>query len=229
MEIKRYADAHHLTQAAAELVLEDCQRALSSRPNCYTIGLSGGRTPPLMFDELVNLPMPWSRIHVFQVDERAAPQGSDDRNFTQLAGRLLTHVDIPDDNVHPMPVESDDLELACHQYEDLLRDVTGGAPLDCLQLGLGDDGHTASLPPGDPILDVTERDVWYVERYNGLPRMSMTLPVINRARKIIWLSTGAARADICRKLVAGDATIPAGRVKNEGIVLLVDADSGIYI
>lgn len=229
MEIKQYLNAYELTRAAAELIAEDCQRVLADRVDDYTLGLSGGRTPPLMFDALLGLPMPWSRVHVFQVDERVAPAGSEDRNFTQLSDRLLAPAEIPEENVHPMPVETDNLELACRRYEETMRCVTNGAPLDLLQLGLGEDGHTASLAPGDPILDVTDRDIWHVERFNGLPRMSMTLPFINRARRIVWLATGATKADMCRRLVAGDHTIPAGRVHNDGTILLVDADAGAHL
>ena len=229
MEIKRYRDARELTQAAAELICEDCHSALANRAGSYTLGLSGGKTPPLMFDALTELPMPWDRVHVFQVDERVAVPGSKDRNFTQLSERLLKSIRIPDENVHPMPVEDDDLESACRRYEEAICRVTGTRSLDLLQLGLGDDGHTASLPPDDPILDVADRDVWYVERFNGLPRMSMTLPSINRAERIVWLATGSARADMCRRLVATDRTIPAGRVENEHIVLLVDEDAAIYL
>jgi 6-phosphogluconolactonase len=229
MEIQRYPNAHELTQAAAELIAEDCRRTLAERRGSYTLGLSGGKTPPLMFDALVDLPVPWRRVHVFQVDERVAPAGSEDRNFTQLSDRLLAHIEIPEENVHAMPVETDDLDFACRRYEETIRRVTNGSPLDLLQLGLGDDGHTASLAPGDPILGLTDRDVSYVERFNGLPRMSMTLPTLNRARRIVWLATGSARADMCRRLVAGDRTIPAGRVENDDIALLVDSEAGGYL
>lgn len=170
--------------------------------------------------------MPWSRVHIFQVDERVAPAGSEDRNFTQLTNCLVGRVEIPSENVHPMPVKSEDLASACRRYEDELRGVTGGAALDLLQLGLGDDGHTASLAPGDPILDVTDRDVWYVENYRGLSRMSMTLPLINRAKRILWLVSGAAKAEMTRRLLDSDHTIPGGRITHENTVLLVDADAG---
>jgi 6-phosphogluconolactonase len=121
-----------------------------------------------------------------------------------------------------MPVESKDLASACRRYEDELQLATGGAPLDMLQLGLGDDGHTASLAPGDPILDVTDRAVWYVQQFNGLPRMSMTYPVISRAERILWLAVGSTKAEMCRRLVASDGTIPAGRVAPEHAILLAD-------
>jgi 6-phosphogluconolactonase len=226
VEVKRYADLLALSQAAAALILEDCQRVLASREVDYTLGVSGGRTPGLMFEALVALPMPWSRVHLFQVDERVAPAGSADRNFAQLTDCLLAHVEIPEEYVHPMPVETEDLASACRQYEEELGHVTAGAPLDILQLGLGDDGHTASLAPGKPILDVTDRDVWYVEEFNGLPRMSMTYPLIDRAERILWLAAGSAKAEMCRRLLAADPTIPAGRVAAENAVLLVDGEAG---
>lgn len=226
MEIRRYADVHALTRSAAELILDDCEEVLASRSGEYLLGLSGGRTPPLMFQALAGLPIPWSRVHIFQVDERVAPPGSEDRNFTQLTNCLVERVEIPREHVHPMPVECEDLASACRRYEDELRCVTSGATLDLLQLGLGDDGHTASLAPGDPILDVTDRDVWYVENYRGLSRMSMTLPLINRAKRILWLVSGAAKAEMTRRLLDSDHTIPGGRITHENTVLLVGADAG---
>jgi 6-phosphogluconolactonase len=226
VEVRRYADSHDLTQSAAELILEDCAETLRSRADSYTLGLSGGRTPRLMFQAMAGLPLPWSQVHIFQVDERVAPVGSEDRNFTHLTDRLLELVEIPSENVHPMPVGPEDLVSACCSYERELQRITGGAPLDLLQLGLGDDGHTASLAPGDPILDVTDRAIWHVESFNGLPRMSMTYPLINGAARILWLATGSAKAEMCRRLVAADHTIPAGRVAPENAILLVDQDAG---
>jgi 6-phosphogluconolactonase len=225
MEVMRFAGADELTRCAAELILEDCVEVLGARAGDYTLGLSGGRTPRLLFQALADLPVPWGRVHIFQVDERVAPAGSDDRNFTHLSECLLGLVEIPSENVHPMPVESDDLASACLGYEEELQRVTGGAPLDLLQLGLGDDGHTASLPPGAPILDVADRAVWYVEEFNGLPRMSMTYPLINRAERIVWLAVGPAKAEMCRRLVASDHSIPAGRVAGESAVLLADTEA----
>jgi 6-phosphogluconolactonase len=226
VEVKRYADASELARAAAELTLEACVRTLATRSGDCTLGLSGGRTPRLMFQALAKLPVPWSRVHIFQVDERVAPIGDQERNFTHLTDGLLAHIEVPSENVHPMPVESEDLASACRLYEEELRCVTGGgAPLDVLQLGLGDDGHAASLPPGDAILDVVDGTVWYVDEFNGLPRMSMTYPLINRAEQIVWLAAGRAKAEVCRRLVASDHAIPAGRIAREHAVLLVDTDA----
>lgn len=225
MEVRHYADGSDLARSAAELILDDCERALAARTSDYVLGLSGGHTPQLMFHALADLPMPWSRVHIFQVDERVAAAGSEDRNLTHLTDCLLAHVEIPIANVHPMPVESDNLPSACRHYEVELQRVTGGAPIDLLQLGLGDDGHTASLPPDNPILEVRDLAIWHVETFNGLPRMSMTYPLINTAKRIVWLVVGAAKAEMCRRLVASDRTIPASRVAQDNAVLLADGEA----
>jgi 6-phosphogluconolactonase len=229
VDVRRYDDLCELSEAAARLVVEDCRQALANGKASYTLGVSGGRTPALMFDALAGLPMPWSQVHLVQVDERVAPSGSTDRNFTQIADRLLAHVDIPQENVHPMPVEAADLACACREYEEELHRVTGGSPLSLLQLGLGDDGHTASLAPRDPILGVTDSAIWHVEEFNGLSRMSMTYPLINRAEKLMWLAAGSTKAEMCRRLVASDPAIPAGRVAQENAVLLVDREAGLEL
>jgi 6-phosphogluconolactonase len=224
MEVRRFNDVQELARSAAEMILDDCTKMLEARSGAYTLGLSGGRTPRLMFQALAEIPMPWDRVHIFQVDERVAPSGSDDRNFTHLSDCLLASIEIPSKNIHPMPVEGDDLASACRSYEQELQSITGGAPLDLLQLGLGDDGHTASLPPGDAILDVADRTVWWVAEFNGLPRMSMTYVLINDAQRVLWLASGSAKAEMCSRLLASDRTIPAGRVARERAVLLVDND-----
>jgi 6-phosphogluconolactonase len=225
MEVRRYTDGPDLARAAAQLILDGCNEALATRAGGYTLALSGGHTPRLMFGALASLPLPWQRVHIFQVDERVAPTGSEDRNFTQLTKCLLERVAIPRENIHAMPVEDEDLAAASGRYAQELQRVTGGAPLDLLQLGLGDDGHTASLAPGDPILEVRDRDVWYVDEFNGLPRMSMTYPLIDRAKRILWLAVGSAKAEMCRRLFNSDTTIPAGRVAQRDAVLLVDSEA----
>jgi 6-phosphogluconolactonase len=227
VEVQRHASADDLAESAARLVFDDCRATLEKRPGSYVLGLSGGRTPVRMFRFLAQLSLPWRHVHVFQVDERVAPHRSEDRNFTQLTDQLLQRVDIPCENIHSMPVESSDLAAACRCYEGELVHITGGAPIDFIQLGLGDDGHTASLAPGDPILGMTDRDIWHVERFNGLPRMSMTYRAINRSNRIMWLAAGHAKAEMCRRLLAGDQTIPAGRVTPDRAVLLLDEAAAV--
>src|SRR4029077_16762951 len=167
--------------------------------------------------------MPWKDVHVVQVDERVAPLGDQDRNLTHLRESLLSQVPLPSGQAHAMPVEESDLEAAVANYSNLLRQIAGSPPvLDLVHLGLGRDGHTASLVPGDPVLQVTERDVAVTGVYQKRRRMTLTYPVLNRARCILWLVNGPEKAQILQRLASGDASIPAGRIRRDTAVVLVD-------
>jgi len=172
----------------------------------------------------------WPGVHVFQVDERAAPGGHSERNLTQLQQTLLGETRLPAANLYAMPVEQGDLELAAAGYAEQICKVAGTpAILDLVHLGLGDDGHTASLVPGDRVLDVGDRDVAAIDRYRGYRRMTLTFPILNRARRRLWLVTGAGKAEMLARLVAGDDSIPAGRVTANDAVVFADraATSGL--
>jgi 6-phosphogluconolactonase len=157
--------------------------------------------------------LPWENIHVVQVDERVAPPGDKDRNLTHLQESLLDHSPIPPEQLHAMPVESPDLDAAARQYASLLAEIAASPPtLDLVHLGLGPDGHTASLVPGDPVLNVTAVDVALTGVYQGRRRMTLTYPILNRARKILWLATGSEKADALLRLRQGDLMIPAGSI-----------------
>ena len=160
-------------------------------------------------------------MQIFQVDERVAPDGDPDRNLTHLRQALLDRCPLSPDQIHAMPVGAANLEAACVQYADTLRAYAGRPPvLDLIHLGLGPDGHTASLVPWDPVLDVDDCDVALTEVYQGRPRMTLTYPVLNRARSILWLVTGEEKAGMLTQLVQGDRSIPAGRVaQNHAIVV----------
>ncbi|HEX2028957.1 MAG TPA: 6-phosphogluconolactonase [Nitriliruptorales bacterium] len=214
---------------AALHVAQSAQHAVAERGR-FTVAFSGGSTPAGMFDELVDHDLPWPRVHVLQVDERAAPDGHGDRNLTLLRQRLLDRVPVPSDNVHPMAATDDDLERAARQYADTLRTTCGDPPvLDLVHLGLGTDGHTASLILGDPVLDVDDRDVAATGPYRGWRRLTLTLPVIDRARRILWLVAGAEKAPAVRRLVDADASIPAARVSPGRAILLVDTAAAATI
>ena len=221
-------DEAALASRAADLVAERLSGAVAAR-GVATLALSGGSTPLPFLAELAELAerkVPWQAVHVFQVDERVAPPGHEDRNLTGLRSALLNRVPILPGNVHPMAVEEPDLDEAATAYGDELRAVTGtGGVLDVVHLGLGDDGHTASWPPGDPVVDATA-DVAVVGPFNGRLRMSLTPPAVNRSGWILWQIAGAAKAPVVRRLVAGDPALPASRVRRTGVTLLADAAAG---
>lgn len=222
MKLEILDDAGRVASRAAELVAESARAAVKARGH-FAFAASGGSTPWRMLRALARERVPWPAVHLFQVDERVAPSGDPDRNWTHIEESLLRHVDLPAHNLHPMPVEKDDLEAAAARYARELRTVTGSPPrLDLVHLGLGGDGHTASLVPGDPLLDVDDADVGLSVVYGGRRRMSLTRPVLNRARRILWLVTGDSKAAMLPRLLACDPRIPAGRIRQEAAWLLAD-------
>lgn len=187
------------------------------------LALSGGTTPRQMLGILAAKTIDWRKVHLVQVDERIAPLGGPERNLTQLRDALLDHVPIPEGQVEPMPVDDADLAAAAERYGRLLDRLAGSpALLDLVQLGLGADGHTASLVPGDAALEVSRADVAITAPYNGWRRMTLTFPIINRARRILWLVTGADKAEVTARLVQGDPSLVASRINRESALLLVD-------
>jgi 6-phosphogluconolactonase len=170
--------------------------------------------------------VPWQGVHIVQVDERIAPAGNPDRNLTHLYESLLEHTALPKEQVHAMPVEDSDSELAAEQYSVMVHKFAGSPPvLDLVHLGLGPDGHTASLVPGDPVLQVKDKDVAITGTYQGRRRMTLTYPVLNRSRQVLWLVTGHDKAEMLRRLVAGDMSIPASSVRREHALILADREA----
>jgi 6-phosphogluconolactonase len=167
--------------------------------------------------------VPWENVHIYQVDERVAPPGDPDRNLTHLRESLLSHVPLRPEQIYAMPVESPDLDAAAAQYATTLSKAAGTPPvLDLVHLGMGPDGHTASLIPGDPVLEVTDRDVATTGEYMGRRRMTLTYPILNRSRRILWLVTGADKAPMLRRMLDGDTSIPSGRIAREQALVLAD-------
>jgi 6-phosphogluconolactonase len=189
----------------------------------FVVAVSGGTTPWQMLRALANEDVPWHAVHVVQVDERVAPADDPERNLTHLHDSLLTHAPLRAEQIHAMPVEDHDLTAAAARYAQTLEALAGAPPaLDLVHLGLGPDGHTASLVPGDPVLTVTAADVAVTGIYKGHRRMTLTYPSINRSRCILWLITGAEKAAMLPRLRGGDPTIPAGRIAQERAVVLAD-------
>jgi 6-phosphogluconolactonase len=198
-------------------------RAVSAARGRFALAVSGGHTPWIMLRALASEDVPWASVHVFQVDERVAPEGDPDRNLTHLRESLLHRAPLRPEQIHAMPVESHDLEAAPLEYAEVLRAISGSPPvLDLVHLGLGPDGHTASLVPGDAVLNVADADVALTGIYQGRRRMTLTYPVINRARRILWVVTGSEKAEALHRLSEGDTSIPAGRVSREQALVLVD-------
>jgi 6-phosphogluconolactonase len=167
--------------------------------------------------------LPWRAVHVVQIAERVAPAGHTDRNLTHLDESLMESAPLPPDQLYAIPVESPDLEAAAAQYAKTLREIAGEpAILDLVHLGLGPDGHTASLVRRDPVLGVDTADVALSGPYQGRRRMTLTYPILNRARRILWVVTGGDKAAMANRLIDGDRGIPAGRVSGERALLLAD-------
>jgi 6-phosphogluconolactonase len=217
-----HPDDEAVARGAAMLVASDLRAAMSSRGR-FLMAVSGGRTPWRMLRMLAGERLSWDQVHVFQVDERVAPAHDPERNFAHLCASLLDHAPLRPDHVHAMPVEAAVLGRAAGQYAGTLRAVAGTpAVLDLIHLGLGADGHTASLVPGDAALTIADADVATSGPYQGRRRMTLTFPLINRARRILWLVTGAEKADALVRLRDGDRSIPASRVRRDGALVLAD-------
>ena len=222
MRIQVYSDADTVAREAAELIAREARDAFATRGK-FVMAVSGGKTPWVMLRDLAQEDVPWKGVHVFQVDERVAPEGDPDRNLTYLRESLLEHAPVRFDQIHAMPVESGNLERDCTQYAQLLKTVAGSPPvLDLVHLGLGPDGHTASLVPGDPVLDVKDAAVALTGIYQNRRRMTLTYPVIKRSRCILWLATGSEKTKMLARLQSGDVSIPAGRVSRDRAVVLAD-------
>ena len=209
------AGEREAAQRGAEQIAAAGRAAVDERGS-FSLAMSGGSTPWAMLAILSDgEQMPWAQTSLFQVDERVASPGSEDRNLTHMVLGLSMQ---NQSALRPMPVTQRDLEAAALEYEESLPE-----PLDLVHLGLGTDGHTASLVPGDPVLDVRDRRVAVTETaYQDHRRMTLTYPAIESARRVLWLVTGPSKQEALAKLLAGDVSIPAGRVRNDSTVVIAD-------
>jgi len=222
MKLEVFDDADSVARKAATAIAADARSVIAARGR-YALAVSGGHTPWIMLRALATEEVPWAGVHIYQVDERVAPDGHPDRNLTHLRESLLQHAPVRPEQVHAMPVELPDLDQAAAQYALTLQHIAGSPPvLDLVHLGLGPDGHTASLVPGDPSLNVSDRDVTVTGVYQGRRRMTLTYPALDRARRVLWVVTGGEKVAMLQRLLDGDKSIPAGRVRREQALVLAD-------
>ncbi|MFI5049107.1 MAG: 6-phosphogluconolactonase [Gaiellales bacterium] len=211
-DLEVVADPAAVAQRGAAVIADRACSAVDDR-GAFSLAVSGGHTPVAMFAALGDLDLPWDAISIYQVDERIAPPGDDDRNLTQLMASLPEPARR---RVNPMPVEAAEVAAAAAEYAAALP------ALDLVHLGIGDDGHTASLVPGDPVLDVADRAVAVTGEYRGRRRMTLTYPPIDAAAEVLWIVAGASKRDPVAKLLAHDPSVPAGRVAAERMLVLAD-------
>jgi len=229
MQLEVLPDREALAERSADFVTEAAGRAIAERGQ-FVFAVSGGSTPRRLLELLRDRDdIEWNRTHLFQVDERVAPDGHSDRNATMLSEALLTPEFVA---VHKlaglwlMPVTDEDLVAAADRYAAAMDDVTGSPVVfDLIQLGLGDDGHTASLVPGDPILDVVDQDVSVTAEYNGRRRMSFTWPVLDRAKEQLWVVAGESKREALARYLANDPQIPATLPTQARARVLVDTSA----
>jgi 6-phosphogluconolactonase len=220
MNLEVFADADSVARQAAALIAAEARATVAARGR-FVMAVSGGHTPWLMLRALSGEDVPWHSVHVVQVDERVAPAGHPDRNFTHLSDSLQGA--LRPEQILGMPVESTDLVAAAVRYAATLGAIAGSPPvLDLVHLGLGPDGHTASLVPGDRVLEVNDADVAVTGLYQGRRRMTLTYPILNRSRRILWLVTGSEKLEMLARLRSGDVSIPAGRVRRDRAVVFAD-------
>jgi 6-phosphogluconolactonase len=229
LTVEVHADAEAASRRGAVWIAEAAGYAIRQRGRSV-LAFSGGASPLPTFRRLADERVDWRAVHVTQVDERVAPAGSSARNLTHLQEALISRVGLRAEQIHPMPVEDEDLDAAAARFAERMARIAGAPPLlDVIQLGLGTDGHTASLVPGDPVLDVDDADVALTAPYNGHRRMTLTFPILNRARRILWLVTGADKAEALARLVRGDRSIPAGRVSRGQALLVADRAAAAHL
>jgi 6-phosphogluconolactonase len=213
-----------LAQRAAELVTSILERSTGD----VAVALSGGSTPKRLYEILAAEPfrsrLPWQRVHLFWGDERFVPPDDPDSNYRMTRLAMLDHVSVPADHVHPVPTTGTTPQAAADRFQQSLRDFYGADALvpdkklfKIVLLGMGDDGHTASLFPGVAALEERVRWTAAIIGAKPEPRISLTLPALDSAEHVIFLVTGAKKRDALARLAAGE-NLPAGRVRTDGTI-----------
>jgi 6-phosphogluconolactonase len=224
--LRIHDDLSALSRAAADFL---CDLALR-KSGPVLVALSGGSTPKPMYELLGQDPLrsklPWDRVQWILGDERFVPPSSPDSNYGMARTTFLDHVPVPEKNVHPVPTEGLDLDSAATRYEATLKTLYGDDTLridrpllDLTLLGLGPDGHTASLLPGQPVLQEQKRWVAPVPHGRPQPRVSLTYPALDSSEVVVFLVSGEEKRDILDRVLSGDTDVPAGRIRPLGEVI----------
>lgn len=218
-EARVFEDAEALARHAAQWL---CVLALQSTGN-FAVSLSGGSTPRRLYELLSSAPLPWDRIHWFWGDERFVPPGHPESNYRMAREALLSRAPIPASNIHAIPTEGVSPGEAAGAYETTLKHFYGAETLrpqrplfGAVLLGLGEDGHTASLFPGQPALEEERRWAVAVERAKAYARITLTYPALESSAETAFLVSGGAKREALRRARAGDRGIPAGRLRPAG-------------
>jgi 6-phosphogluconolactonase len=228
MQIETFDDADDAARRTAEVVAEAAREGQRLHGRSV-LAFSGGSTPAPMLEHLAGMAVKWNATHVLQVDERVAPDGHPDRNWTMITRQLLDPTGIPSSHRHPMPVTDDDLEAAAARYARTLTMVAGVPPIaDVVHLGVGADGHTASLIPSDPVLKIRRQWVAMTGEYQGRRRMTLTYPAINAARLVVWQVTGAGKADALREALQGRG-VPASKIRRHAVHVIATTDAAAHL
>lgn len=229
MEIRTFQSANEVAKEAAAYIADRIRENLTKK-GFFTMAISGGRTPWEMIKELAQEDLPWEKVFLFQVDERIAPDGHQDRNLTQLFNTIQGTKMMTRLNIFPMQVIAEDLDHACQEYADHIKKITESGKLDLIHLGIGTDGHTASLIPGDDVLEVQDKNVALTSSpYQGRNRMTLTYPLINQAEKILWIITGEEKAEMLERLLQQDPKIPAGKISQSQAIILTEESAAVKI
>jgi 6-phosphogluconolactonase len=207
-QVEILADKTALIQQALELVLEKLHAAITAR-GIATLALSGGSTPKPLYEALAQQDLPWDKLHIFWGDERYVPPTHPDSNEGMARQAWLNHVPIPASHIHPMPTDASDPAVAAERYEHDIRQFFQVPPgrfpsLDVILLGMGDDGHTASLFPHTAALQVQDRLIT-VGNKDGQPRLTFTVPLINQARCVVFIVAGASKQPALAQIFAPTA------------------------
>ena len=224
MKLEVFPTPEAVAQKATKIIAELAQERIRST-GTFLFAMSGGTTPWKVLRQLADTTLTWEAIELFQVDERIAPAGDPQRNLTKINENLLNPIAPLQAQVHAIPVELSPPESAAEKYAQSLRERCGNPPiLDLIHLGLGEDGHTASLLPGDPARK-SLAPVTVTMQYQSLRRITMTYPTLNAARQRLWIITGARKRSMLERLYHDDSRIPAGLVERRNSIILADKEA----